>query len=73
MDGESELGAAFSEIGLFQLGFAEKDLFVRGGIAIGDAYGDESLVFGVGILDAYAAEQRAGWPRCSRRLREEIR
>lgn len=63
MSGEPELGSAFSEIALFQLALAEKHLFVRGGVAVGDVYVDDALVFGMGILDAYEAEQRAVWPR----------
>lgn len=62
-DGEAELGSAFSDISLFQIDLAHHGLFLRGGVAVGELYADEGFVFGVGLLDAYAAEQTAGSPR----------
>jgi hypothetical protein len=45
------------------MGLAERGMFVRGGIAVGDLYVDESIVFGVALLDAYETEQSADTPR----------
>ncbi len=41
----------------------ELGLFVRGGAAIGPLYIDDIMVFGIGLLDAYAKEQKAVFPR----------
>jgi hypothetical protein len=38
--------------------------FIRGGVAVADVYFDEEIVFGPGLLEAYATEsQRARDPR----------
>ena len=62
-DGEAEFGHLMSDVALLQIGLAHEGFFVRGGIAVGDLYMDEDIVFGVGLLDAYEAEQNAGAPR----------
>lgn len=62
-EGESELGSALSNISLFQTDLAHHGFFVRGGVAVGELYVDDSIVFGIGLLDAYVAEQSAVVPR----------
>lgn len=62
-DGEAELTAVMSDVALFQIGLAHEGFFVRGGIAAGDLYMDEDIVFGIGLLDAVEAEQKADTPR----------
>ncbi len=62
-DGEAELGEVMSDVALLQIGLAHEGFFLRGGIAVGDLYMDEDIVFGVGLLDAYEAEQDADAPR----------
>ena len=62
-DGESELGHIMSDVALLQIGLAHEGFFVRGGIAVGDLYMDEDIVFGVGLLEAHQAEQSAVTPR----------
>jgi hypothetical protein len=57
-DGESELGDAFSRLANFQLEMANAGSFVRGAIALGDAYIDDIAVFGSGFMEAYEAESR---------------
>lgn len=61
--GEPEFGRLISDVALLQIGFAHEGFFVRGGLAVGDLYMDEDIVFGMGLLDAYEAEQSAIWPR----------
>ncbi len=61
--GESEFGGVMNQVAMLQLGFALEGLFVRGGIAVGDLYMDDDLVFGVGLLDAVASEKAADVPR----------
>ena len=62
-NGEAEFGYLISDIALLQVGLAHEGFFVRGGVAAGDLYMDEDIVFGVGLLDAYEAERKAVWPR----------
>jgi len=63
-DAESELFDALDRLGDFQLHMATAGLFVRGGIALGDAYVDDIAVFGEALLEAHAAEEdRARDPR----------
>ena len=61
--GEPEFGHVVSDIALLQLGLANDGFFVRGGVAAGDLYIDDEIVFGVGLLDAYEAERQADVPR----------
>lgn len=57
-DGEFDLGLAFSLIGLYQYKLVRHGFFIRGGIAVGELYMDEDIVFGEALLDAYDAESR---------------
>jgi hypothetical protein len=57
-DGEPELGHILDMLSFFQLEMIRAGFFIRGGIAIGDLYMDDSLVFGQGLLNAYDAETR---------------
>lgn len=57
-DAESELGDAVSKLVDFQFHMAVAGFFVRGAIAIGDAYVDDIVVFGKALLDAHEAESR---------------
>jgi hypothetical protein len=59
-DGESEFGRAISMIGMYQYTLLKHGFFVRGGVAFGDLYMDEDLVYGNGLLDAYEAEKDLG-------------
>lgn len=61
--GEPEFGHLISDVALLQIGFACEGFFVRGGLAVGDLYMDDDIVFGVGLLDAVEAEKAAAWPR----------
>ena len=63
-NGEAELGRFKSSLSLLQIAFAFDGFFVRGGIAVGDVYVDDTLIYGKALLDAYeAAEKKADWPR----------
>ena len=55
-DAESQLGLAFMGLAGFQLEMANAGFFVRGAVAVGDAYVDEYCVFGKGLLEAYEGE-----------------
>ena len=57
-DGELDLGLAFSLIGLYQYKLVQHGFFIRGGIAVGELYMDEDVVFGEALLEAYDAESR---------------
>jgi hypothetical protein len=57
-DAESELGDAFSKLIDFQFHMTISGFFVRGAIAIGDAYVDEIAVFGDALLEAHVAESQ---------------
>jgi hypothetical protein len=57
-DGESELGDAFRRLADFQLEMTNAGFFVRGAVALGDAYMDDIAVFGGGFMEAYEAESR---------------
>jgi hypothetical protein len=61
--GEPELGYMMADLAFLQLGLVHDGYFLRGGIAVGELYMDEDLVFGVGILDAHDAELVARVPR----------
>lgn len=55
---------AIDRLSSFQLFMTIDGFFVRGGVAMGDVYFDEDIVFGPGLLEAYATEsQRARDPR----------
>jgi hypothetical protein len=57
-DGESELGSAIMKLADFQFTMSLEGFFVRGGIAVGDAYIDDITVFGGALSQAYNAESR---------------
>lgn len=55
-DAESQLGLAFTGLAGFQFEMAKAGFFVRGAVAVGDAYVDEYCVFGKGLLEAHEGE-----------------
>jgi hypothetical protein len=55
-DAESELGEAFDKLASFQFQMVLEGFFVRGAVAIGEAYVDEVAVFGSALVEAYAGE-----------------
>lgn len=57
-DAESELGSAFFKLGAFQLEMVLAGYFLRGAIAIGDAFVDEYAVFGSALTEAYRGESQ---------------
>jgi hypothetical protein len=57
-DGESEFGRVISTVGLYQYSLLRHGFFVRGGMTVGHLYMDEDMVYGSGLLDAYAAETK---------------
>jgi hypothetical protein len=57
-DAESELGDAFGKLIDFQFHMATAGFFVRGAIAIGDAYVDEIAVFGEALIESHRAESQ---------------
>jgi hypothetical protein len=67
LSGEDEAGTlpiAIDRLGSFQLYMTIDGFFIRGGVAVADVYFDEEIVFGPGLLEAYATEsQRARDPR----------
>lgn len=62
-DAESELGSIFSNIAYFQLRMATRGFFLRGAIALGDAYVDDVVVLGSAFLEAVQGEAQAKNPR----------
>jgi len=61
---DQALAQVISAVAGIQRGLAlEAGLFVRGGVAIGPAYVDNSLVYGSGLLDAHCREGEAHVPR----------
>jgi hypothetical protein len=57
-DAESEFGSAFLKLGNFQFQMVLAGFFVRGAIAVGDAYVEETVVFGSALLEAYNGESK---------------
>jgi len=57
-DGESEFGTMLFRVGRYQYTLLKHGFFVRGGIAFGDLYMDEDVVYGNGLLAAYEAETK---------------
>lgn len=54
---DSEMGSIISNLSMFQIGgVAEEGFFVRGGVAVGGLYMDETVVFGLPLLDAHTTE-----------------
>src|SRR5262249_15713262 len=63
-DEAGSLSIAIDRLAIFQLYMTLDGFFIRGGVAIADVYLDEEIVFGPGLLEAYATEsQRARDPR----------
>jgi hypothetical protein len=61
--GESELGDIFGAFAEFQVGLAMEGFFLRGGIAYGNHYMDEDIVFGDAFLQAVELDKGGGPPR----------
>ena len=57
-DGESEFGQAMIVVALYQFTLLKYGFFLRGGIAFGELYMDEDVVFGRSIIEAYEAESK---------------
>lgn len=55
-DAEGELGNLMLVLRYFQLDMASRGFFLRGGIAIGQLYMDDEIVFGDGLAEAYRVE-----------------
>ena len=56
-DGEIEFGGMLARVGWYQYTLLKHGFFVRGGIAFGDLYMDDDVVYGKGLLDANDAEK----------------
>ncbi|WP_242344377.1 hypothetical protein [Anaeromyxobacter terrae] len=61
--GEAEFGTMLWVFSELQLTLATSGFFVRGGIAFGDHYMDDDIVFGPALLDAVALDMGGGPPR----------
>ena len=63
--GEPEFGDILSIFSEFQVGLAMEGFFLRGGIAFGDHYMDDDIVFGDALLQAVDQDRGGGAPRIS--------
>ena len=63
--GEAELGHIFDVLSEFQLGLAMEGFLVRGGIAIGEHYMDDDIVFGSALIEAVKQDNSGGAPKVS--------
>ncbi len=63
--GEPELGDILSFFSEFQVGLSMEGFFLRGGVAFGDHYMDDDIVFGDALLQAVAQDKNGGPPRIS--------
>jgi len=63
--GEPEFGNIMSTFSEFQLGLAMEGFFLRGGIAYGNHYMDDDIVFGDALLQAIDQDKSGGPPRLS--------
>jgi hypothetical protein len=52
-----------AELAFVQLSFATNELFVRGGVSIGNHFEDDQIIFSRGLIGAYDLEQRTTYPR----------
>ena len=59
------MGDILSFFSEFQVGLAMEGFLLRGGVAIGDHYMDEDIVFGDALIDAIAEDKNGGPPRIS--------
>jgi hypothetical protein len=57
-DAESELGRAISMLMFFQFSMSLRGFFIRGAIAVGNAYVDDIAVFGDALIAAHSGESR---------------
>jgi hypothetical protein len=57
-DAEIELGSALSKLIDFQFLMTIEGFFIRGAIAIGQAYVDDVVVFGDALIEAYSGESK---------------
>jgi hypothetical protein len=78
-DGESDLGLVFSLAGLYQYKLIQNGFFVGGGIAVGQLYMDDDVVFGDALLEAHRAESELARdprvvlaPSAARMIREHL-
>lgn len=63
-DGELQLGSIFLDFASFQSALTLEGFFIRGGIAIGDYYGDNNFAYGPSIIEAHHLENnQAIYPR----------
>jgi len=63
--GEPEFGDILSFFSEFQAGLAMKGFFLRGGIAYGDHYMDNDIVFGDALIQVVDQDKGGGPPRIS--------
>lgn len=63
--GESELGDIFSVFRTFQMNLALEGFLARGGIAVGELFMDNDIVFGDALLKAVAQDKNGGPPYIS--------
>lgn len=61
--GEPELADVLGIFAEFQAGLAMEGFFLRGGIAFGDHYMDDDIVFGDALLEAVKQDKGGGPPR----------
>ncbi|ELB2157646.1 hypothetical protein QNZ88_004541 [Vibrio parahaemolyticus] len=61
--GEGELGHIFDVLSEFQLGLAMEGFLVRGGIAFGQHYMDDDIVFGDALIEAVKQDRNGGAPK----------
>lgn len=62
-DGESETGVIYRAFAEHQASLAAAGFFIRGGIAFGDHYMDDLVVFGPALLEAHEMDAKGGPPR----------
>ena len=63
--GEPEFGNIMWAFNELQIALAMEGFFLRGGIALGDLYMDDDIVFGDGLLQAVEQDTSGGPPRLS--------